>query len=127
MVSMFSSFAVLAIIIACLGLFGLTAFAAEQRTKEIGIRKVMGASVPGLFLLLSREFLRWVLISNVIAWPAAYLFSQRWLQNFSYRTNITIWMYILSTILALFISFMTVSWQSYKASLANPVEALKYE
>ena len=127
MVSIFSTFAVLAILIACLGLFGLAAFAAEQRTKEIGIRKVMGASVPGLFVLLSKEFLKWVLISNIIAWPVAYFYTQRWLQSFSYRTDVTVWMYMLSAFLALFISLITISWQSYRASLANPVKALKYE
>jgi len=127
MVGVFSAFAVLAIIIACLGLFGLAAFAAEQRTKEIGIRKVLGASNAGIFLLLSREFLKWVLIANVIAWPVAYFYTQKWLQGFAYRIHIAVWMYFFSAFLALFISFITVSRQAYKASVANPAKALKFE
>ena len=127
MVNIFSSFAVLAIIIACLGLFGLAAFAAEQRTKEISIRKVMGASTAGIFFLLSKEFIKWVLIANIIAWPVAYFYTQKWLQGFAYRMKIPVWMYFFSALLALFISFLTVSWQAYKASVSNPMKSLKYE
>ena len=87
MVNIFSSFALLAIMVACLGLFGLSAFSAQQRTKEIGIRKIMGASVARITILLSREFVRWVILANLIAWPIAYVVMDRWLQNFALRIN----------------------------------------
>ncbi len=127
MVTIFSSFAVLAIMIACLGLFGLTAFAAEQRTKEIGIRKVVGASVSRITLLLSKEFIRWVVLANFIAWPIAYFAMNKWLQNFSYRITIEWWIFVLAGGLALVIALLTVSAQAIKAALANPVESLMYE
>jgi putative ABC transport system permease protein len=117
----------LAIFIACLGLFGLAAFTAEQRTKEIGVRKVLGASVSGIFLLLSREFTRWVLVANVIACPVAYYVMSRWLQNFAYRINIGPWVFILAAGMALLIALLTVSYQAIRAALANPVESLRYE
>jgi putative ABC transport system permease protein len=123
----FSSFAVLAIFIACLGLFGLSAFAAEQRTKEIGIRKVLGASDSKIFLLLSREFMRWVLLANIIAWPVACVVMNKWLQNFAYRIHIGIVMFLISGGTALLIAFLTVSYQSIKSAQANPVESLRYE
>ena len=125
--NIFSSFAFLAIIIACLGLFGLSTYAVEQRTKEIGIRKVVGASIPGIVILLSKEFTKWVLIANIIAWPAAYVFMKNWLQDFVYRINLGWQIFTLSAILALVISLITVSYQSIKAALANPIESLKYE
>ncbi len=127
MVNIFSSFAILAILIACLGLFGLTAFAVEQRTKEIGIRKVVGASVPGIAILLSKQFTKWVLIANIMAWPAAYFFMKNWLQDFAYRINLGWHIFVLSAILALVIALITVSYQSIKAAVANPVESLRYE
>ena len=123
----FSSFAVLAIFIACLGLFGLTAFAAEQRTKEIGIRKVLGASDSKIFLLLSKEFIRWVLLANLIAWPIAYVAMNKWLQNFAYRIHIGIVAFLISGGTALLIAYLTVSYQSIKSARANPVESLRYE
>jgi len=123
----FSSFAVLAIFIACLGLFGLTAFAAEQRTKEIGIRKVLGASDSKIFLLLSKEFIRWLLLANIIAWPVAYVLINKWLQNFAYRIHIGIVIFLISGGTALLIAYLTVSYQSIKSALANPVESLRYE
>ncbi len=125
--NIFSSFAVLAIIIACLGLFGLAAFAAEQRTKEIGIRKVLGASVSMIILLLSREFVRWVLLANVIAWPIAYLAMNRWLQNFAYRTHIEIMVFLISGGAALLIATLTVSYQAVKSAQADPVGSLRHE
>ena len=125
--NIFSSFAVLAIIIACLGLFGLAAFAAEQRTKEIGIRKVLGASVSKIILLLSREFVRWVLLANVIAWPIAYLAMNRWLQNFAYRTHIEIMVFLISGGAALLIATLTVSYQAVKSAQADPVGSLRHE
>jgi len=124
---LFSAFATLAAIVACLGLFGLAAYAAENRTKEIGIRKALGASVSNIYMLLSREFLKWVLLANIIAWPIAYFFMRRWLDDFAYRTDLNIWMFVLSGIIALGIALVTVSRQSQKSARTNPVEALKYE
>ncbi|MFQ5752756.1 MAG: ABC transporter permease, partial [bacterium] len=123
----FTFFSSLAILIACLGLFGLASFAAEQRTKEIGIRKVLGASVVGIVLMLSKEFTKWVLLANILAWPVAYYLMNNWLQNFAYRINIGGTIFIFSAILALAIAVLTVSFQAFKAAVANPVDALKYE
>jgi len=123
----FLTFTFLAIFIACLGLFGLAAFTAEQRTKEIGIRKVLGASVPGVVLLLSKEFIKWVLIANVIAWPVAYLAMGRWLENFAYRVSLGWGVFIAAAVLALGIALITVGFQAAKAALANPSDALRYE
>jgi putative ABC transport system permease protein len=120
-------FSLLAIFIGCLGLFGLAAFMAEKRTKEIGIRKVLGASAPGIVMLLSREFLKWVLLANIIAWPIAWYGMNNWLQNFAYRINIGLWTFVLAGLLALVIALLTVSFQTIKATIANPVEALRYE
>ncbi|UCE42103.1 MAG: ABC transporter permease [Candidatus Aminicenantes bacterium] len=122
-----NSFTVLGIFIACLGLFGLAAFMAERRTKEIGIRKVLGASVPKLMYLLSSEFTKWVLVANIIAWPVAYLVAHRWLQNFAYRTNIHIGMFLLAAALSFFIALATVSFKALKTATANPAKALRYE
>jgi len=123
----FGIIASLAIFIACLGLFGLVAFTAEQRTKEIGIRKVLGASVYGIVILLSKEFVKWVLIANIIAWPVAYYAMNKWLQDFAYRINMGVWIFILAGALALILALLTVSYQAVKAALSNPVEALRYE
>lgn len=123
----FGTFAILAIFIACLGLFGLTTFAAEQRTKEIGIRKALGATAPKVFLLLSKEFMRWVLLANILAWPIAYFAMNQWLQNFAYRTHIRIAAFIISGGTALLIAYLTVSYQSIKCARSNPVDSLRYE
>jgi putative ABC transport system permease protein len=120
-------FSFLAILVAALGLFGLASFTAEQRTKEIGIRKVLGASVSGLVSLLTREFVLLVLIANVIAWPITYLLMSRWLEEFAYRINIGLWSFVLAGVIAILIASATVSYQAIKAALANPVEALRYE
>ena len=120
-------FSILAVFIACLGLFGLASFTAEQRTKEIGIRKVLGASAPQITLLLCREFFVLVLLANIISWPVAYYAMYKWLQGFAYRTNIGIFTFILSAALALIIALLTVSYQAIKAALANPVDSLRYE
>jgi putative ABC transport system permease protein len=117
----------LAILIACLGLYGLASFTTQQRTKEIGIRRVLGASVSYVVLLLSREFLKFVLIANVIAWPLSYFVLQRWLTNFAYRAGISMWLFLLAGISALAIAILTVSYQSIKTALANPVDSLRYE
>ncbi len=119
--------AVLAIFIAGLGLFGLAAFTAQQRTKEIGVRKVLGASVGGLVLLLSKDFTKLVLIGFIVAAPLAYYAMNRWLADFAYRVEIGIGVFVLAGLLALAIAWLTVSYQSIKAALANPVEALRYE
>ncbi len=120
-------FAGLGIFIACLGLFGLAAFMAEQRTKEIGVRKVLGASVGGILLLLSKEFSKWVIVANVVAWPLAYFAMNKWLADFAYRTEIGVWPFVLSAILALAVALATVSYQSWKAATANPIESLRFE
>ena len=123
----YSYFSSIAIIIACLGLFGLAAFSAERRTKEIGIRKVLGASMPTLLILISKDLTKWILVSNVIAWPVAYGVMNKWLQNFAYRINLGIDVFAASTFVALLIALITVSYQSIKAARANPVDSLRYE
>ncbi len=122
---MFSIFALIAIALACLGLFGLSSYTAEQRAGEIGIRKVLGAPVGSLVLLLVKEFTKWVLIANLIAWPAAYFAMRHWLQNFAYRTDISILLFLSAAGAALVIALLTVSIQSLKSARANPVTALK--
>ena len=121
------AFGFFAVFIACLGLFGLASFTVEQRTKEIGIRKVLGASVQEIALLLSKEFFKWVLVANIIAWPLAYYIMNNWLENFAYRIGIKIDIFIFSGIIAVVIALITVSYHSIKAARANPVNALKYE
>ena len=117
----------LAIVIACLGLFGLTSFLAIQRTKEIGIRKVLGASVPGIVYLISREFLMLVLFANLIAVPASFFIMKQWLQNFAYRSSIGVSAFIIGAVLTLLIAFLTVAYQAIKSALINPAKALRYE
>jgi putative ABC transport system permease protein len=124
---LFLAFAGLAIFIACLGLFGLAAFTAEQRTKEIGIRKVMGASVNNIVTLLSKDFVKLVLLANIIAVPLAWWAMQRWLEDFAYRVQISWWMFVLAGVLALVIALLTVSYQAVKAAVANPVKSLRTE
>lgn len=123
----FNYFAILAIFVSCLGLFGLASFTAEQKTKEIGIRKTLGASVSSIVRLFSKSFVKWVLIANIIAWPLAYFFMKNWLENFAYRTTMNIHTFIISGLLALAIALITVSYQSIKAATSNPIEALRYE
>jgi putative ABC transport system permease protein len=124
---LFTIFSLLTVFVACLGLFGLAAFSAERRTKEIGIRKALGASVTGIIRLLCREIVILVVIANAVAWPVAYLAIGRWLETFAYRTDITLTIFILSGLLVLFIALATVGYQSIKAALANPVDSLRYE
>lgn len=123
----FNYFTVLAIFIACLGLFGMASFTTEQRTKEIGIRKAIGATVPNIVTLLSKEFTKLVLISNIIAWPLAYFVMSYWLQNFAYQTKIKLWIFLVSATATLLIAVITVSYQSLKAALANPADSLRHE
>jgi putative ABC transport system permease protein len=117
----------LAIFIAILGLYGLASFTTEQRTKEIGIRKVLGASVPQLINMLTKEFVKLVLLANLIAWPISLILAKNWLSRFSYQIDMPISPYILATIIALVIAIVTVSVQAYRAAVAEPVNALKYE
>ncbi len=125
--TLFSSFAILAIIIACLGLYGLASFVANQKTKEIGIRKAMGASVSSVMLMLSAEFAKWVIISNIIAWPVAYIIASRWLENFPYRISPGAGIFILAGIIALVIAVVTVAGQSYRTANLNPAVTLRDE
>ncbi len=124
---LFTVFSALAILIACLGLFGLASFTTEQRTKEIGVRKALGASVTNIIVKLSQEFTKWVLAANLIAWPAAWYFMRSWLQEFAYRIEMQPWPFIVAGAVALGIALLTISYQSIKAALANPVDALRYE
>ena len=121
------NFAIIAILIACLGLFGLSSFMAVRRTKEIGIRKIMGASIQSLFLLLSREFIKWVALSIVIASPVSWLIMNRWLQGFAYHTNIALWIFVVAAVIAFSITILTVLWHSLRTARANPVDSLRYE
>jgi putative ABC transport system permease protein len=125
--SLFSIFSFLAIFIACLGLFGLAAFVADRKTKEIGIRKILGSSIPRIVNSLNVGFVKWVLIANLIAWPAAWYFMDNWLLNFAYRIELSWWMFVLASVLALFIALLTVSFQTIKAALKNPADALRFE
>jgi len=123
----FSVFTFFGLFIACLGLFGLASFIAEQRTKEIGIRKVLGSSIIGIIALLTKEFVKWVGAGTIIAWPAAYFAVSIWLRDFAYRISPGWSSFILAALAALIIALLTVSYQAVKAATANPVEALKYE
>lgn len=124
---LFTIFSCLAIFIACLGLFGLVSFIADRKTKEIGIRKVLGASVSGIVTILNKSFIKLVLIANFIAWPAAWYAMNRWLQNFAYRIKLSWWMFVLAALISLMIALITVSSQTVKAALKNPVNSLRYE
>lgn len=117
----------LAIFLSCLGLFGLTAFGVQRRTKEIGIRKVLGASIMNVTVLLMKSFAKWVVLANIIAWPLAYYYISKWLENFAYRTSVGIETFILSSLLVLVIAVITVSFKVIRVSLSNPVESLKHE
>jgi putative ABC transport system permease protein len=120
-------FTLLAIVISSLGLFGLAAFMAERRTKEIGIRKVLGASVSSVVVMLSKDFTKWVVLSNIFAWPAAYFFLRKLLERYAYRVNLGLEIFIFSAAAALFIAISAVGYQAFKAAQANPVKSLRYE
>lgn len=123
----FFAFSFLAIIIASLGLFGLAAFIAEQRTKEIGIRKVLGATETKIVFLLSRQFTKWVALSNLIAWPIAYYFMHKWIQRFAFRPGISLWSFLLASAVVLIIALFTVSYQTVRAARSDPVDLIRYE
>jgi putative ABC transport system permease protein len=122
-----AGFTWLAIFIACLGLFGLASYMTEQRTKEIGIRKVLGASVGNILLLTTKQFILLVLLANIIAWPLAYYFMNEWLLDFQYRINIGYETFIAAAVLTMFIAFLTVGFQAFKTAVTNPVKSLRYE
>ena len=124
---LFSIFAFLAILIACLGLFGLASFTTQRRTREVGIRKTLGASFTHIILILNQEFLKWVLIANLIAWPLAYYLMNRWLQGFAYRIDIALYTFVLASLLIFLVALLTVSCQSIRAATINPVDAIRYE
>jgi putative ABC transport system permease protein len=124
---LFNGFSFLSVVIACLGLFGLASYTTEQKTKEIGIRKVLGASVPGIVAMTPREFLKWILAANLLAWPIAYFVMTKWLQDYVYKVSIGPMIFLLSAGLTLIVAVLTVSYHSLKAALANPVDSLRYE
>jgi putative ABC transport system permease protein len=124
---LFIFFTALAMVIACMGLLGLTAFMTGRRYKEIGIRKVLGAPVAGIVAVLASSYSKWVLVANIIAWPAAFFIMNRWLENFAYRTAISPLLFLLAGVITLLIAWFTIGWQTIKAANANPVEAIKYE
>ena len=121
------SFAILAIIISCLGLIGLSSFLAQEKTKEIGIRKVLGASSWKIVSLFSMDFAKLSIIANAVAWPAGYIIMHLWLQDYAYRTSIGIWVFVLTGILGLFITLLSVAYQIHRAAQANPIDSLRYE
>ena len=123
----FITFSMMAVFIACMGLFGLASFTAEQKTKEIGIRRILGASIPGVVLLQIRLFFKWLVLSSLIACPVAYIIMNRWMQNFAYQAGVQVWIFAAATIIAAMIALLTVSFQSIKAAVANPVDSLRYE
>ncbi|MFC1492916.1 ABC transporter permease, partial [candidate division KSB1 bacterium] len=125
--AIFKYFAVLAVFISCLGLFGMASFTAEQSRKEIGIRKALGASVQDIFNLLSWKFIKWVIVANLIALPAGYYFTNRWLQNFAFRIDPGIAMFMYAVFLTMLIASCTIGFQTLKAAFANPVNSLRYE
>jgi putative ABC transport system permease protein len=124
---LFTFFAGVAIVVCCLGLFGLAAYTAEQRTKEIGVRKVLGASVASIVGLLSRDFLKLVFVAILIAAPLAWWAMNQWLQGFNYRIQVSWYYFALAGVLAILIAFATVSYQSIRAALVNPVKSLRSE
>jgi putative ABC transport system permease protein len=124
---LFTVFSGLAILIACLGLFGLATFNTLQRVKEIGIRKVLGASVINIVRLLSQEIIILIIIANLIAWPLAWYFMEQWLDSFAYRININMWLYILAAFVAIIIALITVGTQTIRAAMSNPANTLRYE
>jgi ABC-type antimicrobial peptide transport system permease subunit len=123
----FRYFSILTILISCLGLFGLAAYMAEQRTKEVGIRKVLGANFYNIFRTLSGEFLKWVIIANFIAWPLAYYAMNRWLVGYAYHTNLSVWIFLLTALISILIAMITVSYQAIRTAQQHPVKSLKYE
>ncbi|MGB8320310.1 MAG: FtsX-like permease family protein, partial [Ignavibacteriaceae bacterium] len=122
-----NTFSFLALFIACLGMFGLASYTAEQRTKEVGVRKILGANVTGIVFLLSKEFTKYVLAANLFAWPAAYFVLNKWLGSFAYHIDMQLWMFIVPGLIAFSIACFSVSYQAIKAALLYPIKSLRYE
>jgi putative ABC transport system permease protein len=120
-------FTILSVFISCLGLFGLASFMALRRNKEIGIRKVLGAKISSVVGLLIKEFSKWIIVANLIAWPLSYFVLDRWLKTFPYRTDIKLWLFLGTGLVTFLVAILTVSYQSVRAAIANPVESLRYE
>jgi len=127
MLTIFNYFTIMAILISCLGLFGLISYMTQRRTREIGIRKVMGASVKSIVVLLTEESIKWVLIANVIAWPIAYFAMSKWLNTFVYKISLYGTYFIFAGVLSMFIAIITISFQTLRAALRNPSESMRYE
>ena len=127
LLSIFRAFAFLAIVISCLGLFGLASFTAQQRTKEIGIRKALGGSISGVIVMLAKDFTKWVIIANIIAWPLAYYLSNKFFQDYPYKIELSIWFFILSGLIAFTVALLTIIFLAYTSARRNPVESLRYE
>jgi putative ABC transport system permease protein len=124
---LFTTFSAIAIVIACLGLFGLATFNTMQRVKEIGVRKVLGASVPHILVLLSSEIVILILVANLIAWPIAWIFMGKWLNSFAYHIDMALMVYLLAAAVAILIALITVSTQTVRAAMSNPANTLRYE
>jgi putative ABC transport system permease protein len=125
--SIFQIFTVLGLFISCLGLYGLSSYLLEQRTKEIGIRKVLGASLSRILVMVSKEFVKWIVLANIAAWPIIYFAMKKWLEGFAYRISIPFWAFLLSAVIVITISLLTISYQSAKAAMTNPADSLRYE
>jgi putative ABC transport system permease protein len=123
----FNLFSLLAILISCMGLFGMASFMAEQRTKEIGIRKTYGSSLFNIFMLINGRFVKWILLANLIAWPVAWFSMNHWLENYAYRTSISWWIFPIAAAISIIIGFVTVTYQSLRTAATNPAETLHYE
>lgn len=123
----FLAFSLITVIVACIGLLGLVSFATEQRTKEIGVRKVLGASVPDIIGLLSKDFFRLVLVANLVAWPTAWFAMSRWLEDFAFRTSLDLWVFAAAGVLTVALAALTTGWRAVRAALANPVDSLRNE
>ena len=124
---MIQSASLLSILIGCLGLLGLVSFLVLQRSKEIGIRKVLGATVTGVYFMISREFFKWIVIANILAWPLAYYLTHEWLQEFAYRIPLGVGYFVLSGFISLGVAALVMSYQVMRAATANPVDSLRYE
>jgi putative ABC transport system permease protein len=124
---LFISLTILSFLIASLGLFGLASFSTKQRIKEIGIRKVLGASVMQIVIMLSKDLIKWVIVASLIAWPVAYVLVNLWLKNFQYKIELSIWTFVISTFIGLLVAIITANYQAIKAALSNPADSLKYE
>jgi len=122
-----SLFGALAIVISCMGILGMAIFTTQRRTKEIGVRKVMGASVQDILIMITSHFIKWVLVANIFAWPVAWYAMHVWLQDFAYRIELTVWPFIFSGLVAFSVALLAVSWQVIRAATANPIESLRYE